>query len=314
VDVLTYRSAIAYPLLCFGEVKMNIARHLVIVKRCRWKNHLIMLLVIYLQLTISSHLYSENNALIFKDQQVESIVSATREALGGTNNIANIKSFLAKGRIIITPVIGNPSPQNIEIRVLLPDNAIRIISSSSEARYQGVSGNNLANEILVNGKPAADVKYPATQLSVERARFTRLLLGMFMLPGPSTSLSIAMSKDKITNKNNSLLVASGTSGVLCSIEIDSKSKYPFILRYKSKAMMPRAEPIIGMGSGSFSLPKMEDVEMTMYFGDRVLVNGIMFPKSIITKVRNTMIEEIRLENIILNANLQKRNFQISNGE
>ena len=285
-------------------------------------------------------LAAQSGGITTKDSKAKEAIDAAHKALGGADKIGGVKSLVIKGtetRASFTSSGGGPmtktgsTTQDFEIRILLPDNIIKIenfpertmggISIPARTTYSGISkGSPLANNAVMTGfagtgniqkldvDPETAAKAQAAAANTQIDEWSRFLTGILAKAGPAPlTLSSGSTPGVFT-----LIKSDGNVG---EIEFDSKTGYPSVIKYKARgsALLNMAKGPSGKTSMSFNMADMSDmsdmVDNEIRFRDRFSVNGIMFPK-IITMTGPTMDREMRIETVQINPNLSLKDFEV----
>ena len=240
-----------------------------------------------------------------KDQKSIDAISAATTALGGEKSIDSVKSLIMTGKL---EFLSNGSEQNIEIKILLPDNYLSIGTGRNSVSYRGIS-NNRAFNIAFFG--AEKVNMPLIRREEETNRFVVMLLGLLFKCGPVAPLtlsSVADAADKFS--------ISKEDGILGEIEFDFKEKYPLLINYRDvvstimpkTTVKPKTNKIVNFATEFHTVS--ETVDAVVRFEDRTKVDGIMFPKTIVFESRGEADTKIRLEKIQINPKLTIDDFEV----
>jgi hypothetical protein len=103
------------------------------------------------------------------------------------------------------------------------------------------------------------------------------------------------------------------TGALGEIEFDPMEKYPILISYKDavrnivqiKTPLPNGKFNFWMGPGDEEL-----VDSVMRFKDRVAVNGVMFPGTIVFESGRAGDRELKIEKVQINPKLTLADFEI----
>lgn len=213
----------------------------------------------------------------------------SRMAVGGEASVAGITSLVMKGTAKVTANDGGPAERAIEIRVLLPNNYLRIESGGTWMRRSGFSGDALLTEIRRGetlDKPPAQMA-PAL-LRAEKARLTRFLLGTASITSPVVWMTLKQPGD-VTEVGSNL-------GRVLEARND-KENFMTQAFYDTAALPLRVEYEGG------------NRRISIAFSDRKPVGDLLLPHTITTTVDGSLLEEIRLSAITVNAPLTKADFE-----
>ena len=258
-----------------------------------------------------------------KDPKAKEAVDAAIKAIGGAEKTNGIKSLIIKGTAgkagtaLIDGIPVKVEATILERRILLPDNYIIIQNRMGMIGYDGVSRGTLIwprprmSTTLAKVAPPEKIelleKDDATldnhYINEKTDELSRLLIGTLMIAGPAPLTISSGSKPGV-------FTLTKKDGVLGEIEFDSKNGYPSVIRYKAAEepkMLSGAINVGGIGSAGAGAGQASDKEIR--FQDRFPVNGIMFPKVIIT----TQIigeQSMEIEEVQINPKLTLKDFEI----
>lgn len=223
----------------------------------------------------------------FEGAGADRLFRQSRIALGGEASVVGITGFVMKGTVRVSTPDGGPPERAIEIRALLPDQYLRIEHGGAWMRRSGFSGASLLTEVrrgdAVDKPPAA---ITAALHRAEKARFARLLLGLASLATPEVWLTIKQPGD-VTE------VGSALGRVL---EVRSKDDFMTYVYYDTPGLPQRVE---------YEASKRR---VSIAFGDRRKVGGVLLPHTITTTLDGMPLEEIRVSEITINPPLTKADF------
>jgi len=233
-----------------------------------------------------------------KDQKAAEAMAAAIKALGGEENIDGIRSLILSGTLKSNSLV-----KKIEIKMLLPDNFLWIEERGTVGTkiidYYGISkGEYRSAGFAGNFKRMM----PPVDYRDEFNRFSCLMMGMLLKS--DVPLTIA----SMTDSSNRFRVAKAT-GEQWEIELDSMEKYPNLISYEDAVILPMKmfqDPVTKMsvvGHGDTVV-----VNAVTRFKDRVAIDGVMFPKTIVFESRD--ITEVQLEKIQINPKLTLDDFEI----
>jgi hypothetical protein len=224
----------------------------------------------------------------FGSDGADRLFRLSRNAVGGEASVVNVTSMVMKGTVQVSTADGGPAERAIELRILLPDQYLRIESGGTWTKRSGFSGDRLLTEITKNG--VVD-RPPATMtdalLRAEKQRLARLLLGTASLATPEVWLNVRM--------------APGTSeagNVSIGRVLEAASKDNFLVRvfYDAAALPMRVEY------------EANRRRISTAFGDRRTVGALLLPHTMTTTLDGMPLEEIRLSEIAVNPALTKADF------
>lgn len=218
----------------------------------------------------------------FDGPGAETLFRQSRKAIGGEANVASVTSLVMKGIVRVSTPDGGPPERGIELRMLLPDQYVRIETAKDWTKRSGFSGKTLLTEIRAQGqinRPPANLW--ASLLRAERGRFARLLLGAGSIVTPEIWLTIRQPTDtpsmlEATAQDNFMArVFYGVTGVPLRVEYEAARR-----------------------------------QIVTTFGDRRNVGALRLPHVMTTTLDGMPLEEITLSEIVANAPLSPGDFQI----
>jgi len=248
-------------------------------------------------------LKAQSEIIASKDPKAAEALTASIKALGGEKNIDAIQSLILTGT---TTFAQTKVVEEVEVRIFLPDNVIWISKRPMYIRYNGVS-NGVSRNAGFAGKERMGV--PTSTAQDELKRLAILLIGTALREGPVAPLtlsSVAGASDKYNITN-----ATGDLGV---VEFDPKDKFPSFIGFKDVVADYLSEPTTVPGTNimrtTLGGPETKNVDAGMRFKDRVAVDGIMFPMTIVFESGGEVDREVRFEKIQINPKLTVADFEI----
>jgi hypothetical protein len=251
----------------------------------------------------------------------ETLLARAREAVGGQARLARLQSLVLTGVLRALVVggteVGKVNTRRLEIKVRLPEDFLQSETrdfgeDGSVTHRYGLSGATLLNEVRTVGE---GVHYGGSwgpdQLPVERARFTRLLLGSLALEGPLAPLRFAdAGVAQHERRAVRVLRVTGPSGFDARLLLDATTFLPVALVYTASVRLPEP-PKPGTDPGRpmvFTPPPAQRLEVVFSFGDRRLVGGLRFPHRLVKMAGGFTLEEIVIEKVVVNPPLTKKDF------
>lgn len=224
----------------------------------------------------------------FGTDGADRVFRQSRNAIGGEASVVSVASLVMKGTVQVSTADGGPPERDIELRILLPDQYVRIESGAGWTKRSGFSGDRLLTEITSNGRvdrPPATMT--AALLRAEKQRLARLLLGTASLATPEVWLTIRMAPGTSEAGNVSL-----------GRVLEAASKDNFLVRvfYDAAALPMRVEY------------EANRRRIATAFGDRRNVGALLLPHTLTTTLDGMPQEEIRLSEITVNPALTKADF------
>jgi hypothetical protein len=232
-------------------------------------------------------------------ERAAQILTATRQALGGEQHLASVKTFVATGRT--RQIRGNNLvPIEFEISCELPDKFVRIDeipAQDTDPSTTGFSGESLilfpqgpARGGRVGG-PAAPAA--AGRLAAVKQDFARLTLGAFAASFPSYPLTFGYAGEGQAPEGKADVIdVAGPMNFAARLVIEQSSHLPVMLMWQ--------QPVQG-----------KPVEYRLYYGDFRDVNGVMkWPFRLRRAVAGDTIEETTFDRIRLNVKIDPKKFEV----
>ena len=245
-------------------------------------------------------------------QEAASELAAARAAVGAPAALAALKSLVLEGTIQnLNHNTGKLGPEErLEIRILLPDNYLRIVRGSRVLRTSGFSGTTLLRSMRPTAPGPFNVRSNSAPgaLDVERATLARLMLGM--VGHTSTALPVAVRIATLPDGARTL-EASGPDGFTAWLDLSAGSHLPLQVRFGDEVSFPvegGTERNLGYARVA-SIPPRVKAEVAQRFEDRRLVEGLRIPHRIRRVARGVTFEEIRLERVVVNPPLTAKDFE-----
>jgi hypothetical protein len=214
----------------------------------------------------------------------------------GAPGVASLRSVVLTGstRNLIGSTGKLSAERPMEIRVSLPDKYLSIVKRDTVELRAGFDGQTLLN---ASKAVAADTTYGSTygagQIGIERARFARLMLGMFAFSGSAVPLVFKRA-------NATTIVATGAGEAATTIELDTATGVPARIRHQGEVRFP--------APGSPTPTEPQQTEIIWTFSDRRNVSGIHVPHRIVRSAREHVLEEITFTSVVINPALSGKDF------
>lgn len=242
---------------------------------------------------------SAQSSVTFGSDGAEALFRQSRNAIGGEGAVMNVTSLVMKGTIRVSAADGGPAERAIEMRMLLPDQYVRIETAKDWTKRSGFSGNTLLTRITKAGvvdTPPASVA-PAL-LRAEKWRFARLLLGMASLASPEVWLTLRQPAGPAVPGIGHATSAAG------SRELEATARDNFMARvsYDTAGAPQRVQYEASRRT------------IAITFSDRKKVGQLLLPHTITTTLDGMPVEEIRLSEIVVNAPLKSADFEKSGSD
>jgi hypothetical protein len=213
-----------------------------------------------------------------------SVLSATRDALGGEKKLSAVRTFVATGRT--QQVRGNNLvPIEFEIDVELPDKYVR--KNEIPAQESGPSTEGF------NGESLIQTKAPAVKQD-----FARLMLGLFAssFSGYPLTFTYAGQAEAPQGKAD-VLDAKGAGDVTMRLFIDRATHLPIMISWQAAAPQAR---------GAQAGPPQEN---RLYFADYREVDGMKWPFRLRRAAGADTVEETVFDRFRINPKIDARKFQ-----
>ena len=248
---------------------------------------------------------SAQDHLLFTDKAAENLFRYSRMAIGTGPAIAGLRSLVFIGRSRVQIDDNGPlTSAAVQIKFLLPDNYLRIDTIDTAQRRAGFSGNTVLSSI----REGENVTYPPDKIRnqlLRNGRFhvVRFLLGALTYATPelvltfhSIAKSVEMIDPRVSPRTTTAVDTTGNlepytanvtgEGFDARFIVDSATRTP----------------------GRIEFTAADKHEMVMKFDQRRLVAGLQLPFHIVTTNRGRVVDELTFDEIIVNAELGKRDF------
>jgi len=236
----------------------------------------------------------------FTDPNVQDLFRYARMAVGGA--VSKVKALEMKGKSKVD-LGGSLIDCTVDIKILMPDNYLRIDSTATDAKLAGYSGKKVLNAIRA-GTNLSTPPDNMTQAIVknEQARLARLLLGMtYVTPDVALTFKSAGMVGGMVDPRDQARTASTASGRAEPnvAEISGSNGFRARLLVGASSRMP--ERLVYPGNPG--------PEETMTFEDRRDVGGLQLPFKVTTTAGGRVIDALLLEEIIVNPEIKKDDFK-----
>jgi hypothetical protein len=256
-------------------------------------------------------------------RDAESVLAATRQALGGDQNLAAVKTVVATGRT--RQLRGNNLvPIEFEINCELPDKYVRkdeFPAQDTDVTVAGFRGDEL---IVFPQQPAGRGGPPPEQrLMAVKQDFARLMLGAFAASFPSYPLTFKYAAEGEAPEGKAdILDVAGPPPFAARLVIQRDTHLPVMLIWNAPpppggrggragpppagAAPPGAAPPRGAAPGPPAGPPPEN---RLYFADYRDVKGTKWPFRIRRAVAGNTIEETTFDRININVKIDPKKFE-----
>lgn len=234
------------------------------------------------------------DVVAMRDVKTRDLMTAARIAVfGGPGGVALLKSLRFKGRSRFPDEDGALIAATVEIRVLLPDNYLRIDTAPFGRRLTGISGSTGLNLIeRANGQITQDPNDARTLQFTDRAQFARLMLGVAAYTSPALPLALSTrdTPQAMPGPSDPLGIDAtgdhGFEGFVARLILDAKSRTP------GRVVFWGADRTV----------------TTMAFADRKSTGGMKAPFSIVTTAGDRIVDELLFDEIAVNPRLTRADF------
>jgi len=261
-------------------------------------------------------------------RDADSVLAATREALGGDKNLAAVKTFVATGRT--RQLRGNNLvPIEFEISCELPDKYVRKDEFPAQDTDVTVSGFR-GDELIVFPQPPAGRggPPPAQRLTAAKQDFARLMLGAVAASFPSYPLTFKYAAEGEAPEGKAdILDVAGPPGFAARLVIQRDTHLPVMLIWNAPPPPPGgrgggppggpppgaaprgAPPPPGATPPRGAEPAGPPPENRLYFADYRDVKGTKWPFRIRRAVGGNTIEETTFDRINVNVKIDPKKFE-----
>ena len=255
------------------------------------------------------------------------VIAAAREALGGENKLAAVKTLVATGRT--RQVRGdNLVPIEFEIDIELPDKYVRkdeIPAQESGPTISGFRGEELLQFPVPSPPPArAGGPPPPTaeqlaaagrmRLNTVKQDFARLMLGMFTASSPALPLTFTyVGKAEAPQGKADVLDVKGPAGpgaLAARLLIHADTHLPIMLTWTAPAPPSRGGPPSPPGSSAASAGQPSPPESRLYFGDYREVSGLQLPFRLRRALGPDTVEETTFDGYKINVKIDPKKFEV----
>ena len=237
------------------------------------------------------------NYVTFDGAGAETLFRQSRNAVGGEAAVMNVSSMVMNGIARVAAGDDGPPERMVEIRILLPDQYVRIETAGPWSKRTGFSSKTLLTEIR-NGseidKPPANMA--ASLLRAEKGRFARLLLGLGSFATPEVWLTLRQPMG--VRETGSAFETGQTTNVASArvLEATARDNFAATTYYDATGIPLR----VGYEANRR--------KVVTTFGDRKKVGTLLLPHKLTTTLDGAPLEEITFSEITVNPKLTKADF------
>jgi hypothetical protein len=246
------------------------------------------------------------------DTEASTIIASTREALGGEQRLAAVKTFVISGRT--RQIQGdNLVPIEFEISCELPDKCIR--RDEVPARESGLTTSGFNGDALIQlpappsgasppaGAPGrgGTAPPPSTQrVNTVKQDFVRWWLGMFAASFSSFPMTFTRAGQAEAPQGQAdVLDAKGPANFAARLFVLKESHLPIMLSWQGQA---QGRPVDGAQA--------KPVEYRLYYADYRDVDGLKLPFRLRRAVGADTVEETNIDRFRINTRIDARRFAI----
>jgi hypothetical protein len=207
---------------------------------------------------------------VFSDAVARQLFDGARAAVLHDKPIASVRSLVLTGRV--RAAVGSEERDGqVQIKVLLPDHYSRVDTYAGAERRSGFAGTRLLT--------------PSGSLAQERARFTRVMLGLIAYAPPEPRLK---------------LQSIGESGFADTEAVDvTGTAFTARLVFDRVSRVPMRLVFFGE----------RQVSVVVSFANRRAVDGIELPSRITTQTPDRVLETLMFDEMTVNADLREDQFR-----
>ena len=230
------------------------------------------------------------DVVAMRDVKTRDLMTAARIAVfGGPGGVALLRSMRFKGRTRFPADDGSLISGTVEIRILLPDNYLRIDTAGFGRRLTGFTGNTTLNLIEgATGKNTQDPNDAKSILAANRAELARLMLGIAAYSSPTVPLGL-YTRDTprdMPGPSDPLGIDVTGDTFAARLILDPKSRTP--------------GRVVFFGA--------DRAVTTTAFADRKSTGGMKAPYSIIATAGERIVDEMLFDEVAVNPKLTKTDF------
>ena len=244
------------------------------------------------------------DAMRFADVAAENLFNRSRAAVVQSGSVRDLRALILRGRLRSTADDGSPLEGKVEIKILLPDCFLETETYGPYERLTGFAGKSLLTATRDHGSldvPPSKLTTPLLKLA--HAHFTRLMLGAATyIPADleltfRTSSAMVQLVDPRQQARASSTVTTNTSDPF-SMDVASES---FSVRFVVDNLTRAPVQLVFQGS--------RQAQMTMAFGDRRAVGGLLMPYRVTTTADGRVLDALAFDEILVNPEIGRNEFR-----
>lgn len=257
------------------------------------------------------------------DTEASTIIASTREALGGEQRLAAVKTFVISGRT--RQIQGdNLVPIEFEISCELPDKCVR--RDEVPARESGLTTSGFNGDALIQlpappsgASPPAGAPgrggtppQPSTQrVNTVKQDFVRWWLGMFAASFSSFPMTFTRAGQAEAPQGQAdVLDAKGPANFAARLFVLKDSHLPIMLSWEAPTLGGRGRSGDAAPSKPFDAAQGKPVEYRLYYADYRDVDGLKLPFRLRRAVGADTTEETNIDRYRINTRIDARKFAI----
>src|SRR5258707_2232476 len=260
---------------------------------------------------------SAQDSTRFADDAAQNLFIRSRAAVVHTGTVTQLRSLILRGHLRTTADNGSPLEGAIEIKVLLPDNFLRVETYADVQRFTGFTGKSLLTAIREGNR----IELPpdsatATLFRFTRAHFTRLMLGLATYITTDRQMTMRSSGGAPTmldprDAARAAVASSTPQSAAGSAVVTNSMPEPFSLDVQSDSFFARfVVDSVTRVPVQLVFPGVKQEPTAMAFGDRRTVGGFDLPYLMTTTVGSRVLERVVFDEILVNPELSKADFRI----
>jgi hypothetical protein len=273
--------------------------------------------VLGLTFVLAVHSVAAQDTTRFGDDAAQNLFVRSRAAVAHAGTVTQLRSLVLRGHLRTMADNGAPLDGAIEIKVLQPDNFLRIETYAAVQRFLGFSGKSLLTAIREGNRIELPPEKAASQmLRATQAHFARLMLGAATFITSDRQMTIRSSGGAVAmvDPRESARAAIGSStpqSAAGSAVVTNPGLDPFSLDVQSENFFVRfvVDSITRMPVELvFAGGKQEPTHVA--FGDRRTVADFDLPYLMTTTAGGRTLERVVFDEILVNPELSKADFRI----
>lgn len=216
---------------------------------------------------------------------------------------------------IATAALGGE--REFELRILLPDNFLRIVTSQATVTRAGIKGPLLLDKIVPLQRSGnflqAVARNEAATLAKRRAELTVLALGLFGERQRAIPLAL---RGQTRSAGITSTTLAGRDGFLATVDTENGLDVPVRVHHEEDVRLPHGlrhrvdrtgrQPTVSVG-----LPQPERALVTWTFEERREIGHLLWPHRVTRSARGVVLEQIAINTLELNR-LTLRDFTFKN--